>query len=601
MEPPEILVELGIQFATRHIGDRAENLEQSIALLTAATQQLTASGENTYLLAFAEYNLAISFQERILGNQKGNNAAAIAAYRRVIRLLRKPRSEPARELCGQAMGNLASVLMAEQDFERAVRWAERALTVQEKNVGPRAWGVTQQNLGSAYQHRRRGSKRRNLERAIVAFEAALEVRTADGPEPVLRRRTAGSLAKAQADLVALGEPIPLPGDRDLVRIATAHQLRHRETGDENALLAAIETYEQALTVLDEHSDARAWGGAMHNLAGCYTERGTPDDVERAIELLHASLRVRTREREPLLWAQTQYSLALVYLNAQRRKPLDRTNAAVTAAENALELLTQVAHPDGWRSASHNLGLALLTRHDLTLDRSDLLRGVAALEVSATHRDGRPTLETMQLHFKLGMAYFRLAEDPDEDRMSRLEARDLTVQHFQLAKAALPPGDPSSTALDNLVALAQSPRSSRDPGEATEQFIAHATVARLDSPEGRDAWVMLKTELGAAYLRRVAGTRAQNVALAVAAYRDALAALEPGDPVSLCGRVHRGLADAHRAADADKEAVAQYREVLSVYTNDPNEDWEHVIAQALAQLYAVETSGTRRRQLWSSGT
>ena len=51
------------------------------------------------------------------------------------------------------------------------------MTVYTREAFPQNWATAQNNLGTAYQDRIRGSRAENLEAAIKAFEAALTVRT----------------------------------------------------------------------------------------------------------------------------------------------------------------------------------------------------------------------------------------------------------------------------------------------------------------------------------------------------------------------------------------------------------------------------------------
>jgi tetratricopeptide (TPR) repeat protein len=63
------------------------------------------------------------------------------------------------------------------NLELAIAAYEAALEVLTREALPEKWATTQNNLGLAYQNRIRGERAENLERAIAAHEAALEVRT----------------------------------------------------------------------------------------------------------------------------------------------------------------------------------------------------------------------------------------------------------------------------------------------------------------------------------------------------------------------------------------------------------------------------------------
>ncbi|MEB3831495.1 hypothetical protein, partial [Phormidium sp. CCY1219] len=64
-----------------------------------------------------------------------------------------------------------------ENLERAIAASEAALEVYTRTAYPEQWAMTQNILASAYRNRIRGERGENLERAIAAYEAALEVRT----------------------------------------------------------------------------------------------------------------------------------------------------------------------------------------------------------------------------------------------------------------------------------------------------------------------------------------------------------------------------------------------------------------------------------------
>ncbi|HEX2314371.1 MAG TPA: hypothetical protein VHJ17_11580 [Thermomonospora sp.] len=630
--PPGQLIDLGIRLALTQVGDRAESLERSIQVLTYARDVLSGSPD-TYLHAYAEYNLAMSYQERLRGERTANLHEAIRGYQRAAALTRRLTDREGRGLRGQSLGNLSAVyLMLPGErvahIEKAVEAAKDALRVQDRDLDPRAWGVSQHNLGAAYLLRRRGGRRRNVERAISAFEAALTVRPPDGPEPALHRRTLSVLNTARAELdspvaeVAIGGLPDLSADIDLpippvkadratepaqwakqqIARGMALQVQFERTGDTTMASSAITCYEAALTELDEAADPTLWGTAMNNLGAALGQRSAgPEDVERAFACLETALRVRTRDRTPVLWARTQYSLALMHLNRTSGDRRDNADRAVRAAEAALEIITESMRDDHVR-ASHNLGLALLARHGLRSDEGDpddLRRGIAALELSVAAHDGRDHVDAPSTRLRLGLAYLRLA-DVDGDRVARLELEELGVGHLLRAKAAMPAEDTAEHAeLDSLIAGVRDAAAARDPRAATERFIATAEQAvHGPAPDGdRRAWLLLHDRLGRAYLRRFAGDRDANVASALTAYRAALDALRPEDPADVRGRLHHGTAEAHRTAGETAEAARHYRHALSAHTANPAEGAEREAADTMARLYAVEAQGPHRRRLW----
>ncbi|MEO1211820.1 MAG: tetratricopeptide repeat protein, partial [Cyanobacteria bacterium J06638_20] len=80
------------------------------------------------------------------------------------------------------------------NLERAIDAYQAALQVRTREAFPQDWAMTQNNLGTAYGDRIRGERADNLERAIDAFQAALQVLT--------RETLPEEWANTQGELVA---------------------------------------------------------------------------------------------------------------------------------------------------------------------------------------------------------------------------------------------------------------------------------------------------------------------------------------------------------------------------------------------------------------
>ena len=124
---------LGIAYAARRRGNRAENLEKAIATYEAA---LEVTQKRKLLLdgAMIQNNLGAAYRKRIRGEKADNVERAISAY-------------------------------------------EAALEVFDKEEYPTHWAGTQSSLGHAYFKRVAGERRESLDRAIAAYRSASEVYT----------------------------------------------------------------------------------------------------------------------------------------------------------------------------------------------------------------------------------------------------------------------------------------------------------------------------------------------------------------------------------------------------------------------------------------
>jgi tetratricopeptide (TPR) repeat protein len=143
---------LGIAYAARRRGDRAENLERAIAAYEAA---LAVTRKRKLLLdsAMIQNNLGAAYRERIRGDTAENLERAIAAY-------------------------------------------ESALEVFNGEQYPSYWAGTQSSLGSAYIQRIRGERAENLGQSVAAYERSLQVYTEE-EYPEERAKTLVQLEKAR--------------------------------------------------------------------------------------------------------------------------------------------------------------------------------------------------------------------------------------------------------------------------------------------------------------------------------------------------------------------------------------------------------------------
>jgi tetratricopeptide (TPR) repeat protein len=124
---------LGIAYAARRRGDRAENVERAIAAYEAA---LVVTQKRKLLLdgAMIQNNLGAAYRRRIRGEKADNLEKAISAY-------------------------------------------EAALEVFNREEYPTHWAGTESSLGYAYFKRVVGERKESLDRAIAAYRCVLEVYT----------------------------------------------------------------------------------------------------------------------------------------------------------------------------------------------------------------------------------------------------------------------------------------------------------------------------------------------------------------------------------------------------------------------------------------
>ncbi len=211
--------------------------------------------------------------------------------------VRKSRGWPRRELHGpeqpslrvprrfrQQIARVADLPPSSKALEEQIGIYEEILSQLKWEDEPAFWAAVQNKLGIAYAARRRGNRAENLEKAIAAYEAAIEVAEKRG---LLLDR-----AMAQNNLGA------------------AYRKRARGDQAEN-LDRAIAAYESALEVLNREQFPSHWAGTQSSLGFAYLTRTTGErreNLDRAITAYGRALEVYTEERYPEQRARVQKKL-----------------------------------------------------------------------------------------------------------------------------------------------------------------------------------------------------------------------------------------------------------------------------------------------------
>jgi len=181
LEWAQIMQNLGIAYANRIRGDRAENLEKGIESYQQALEIQSPKSSPldwaTTIMYFAE-----AYSERIRGNRANNLEQAIAYYQQAL----KVRTSEALPLqWAQTMQNLGTAYLNRirgeqaENLEQAIAYYQQALEVRTREAVPLEQAQTIQNLGTAYANLIKGNHAENLERAINCYQQALTVYTSE--------------------------------------------------------------------------------------------------------------------------------------------------------------------------------------------------------------------------------------------------------------------------------------------------------------------------------------------------------------------------------------------------------------------------------------
>jgi tetratricopeptide (TPR) repeat protein len=175
-------------------------------------------------------------------------------------------------------------------LEEQIEIYEEILSDLDAEKGPAFWAAVQNKLGIAYAARRRGNKGENLEKAIAAYEAAVEVTGRHGLKV--------DWAMAQNNLGAA--------------------YRKRVRGDKaDNVEKAIAAYESALEVLNREGFPSHWAGTQSSLGLAYLQRvqgERKENLDQAVSAYSYALEVYTEHEFPEERAQV-----LAHLEEARRE------------------------------------------------------------------------------------------------------------------------------------------------------------------------------------------------------------------------------------------------------------------------------------------
>jgi len=380
-----LLHDTGVEYSSRTRGDRADNLERSIAKLESALAVLKRE-TSPREWGLAQYSLGNAYFARIREIKADNLERAIVAYEASLSVRTRDVFPSGWATSQDALGGAYNARIRgdrADNLERAIAAFEAALTVRTREAAPKAWADSQHNLGTAYSNRVRGERTDNLERAIAGFQAALTVVTRE-TFPKEWAGTQNGLAVAYARRVS--------GDRA------------------DNLERAINALTSALTVRTRNASPKDWAESQINLGLVYSVRIRGDEkrnLEQAIVAFEAAVTVYTRTAFPEEWADAQNNFGNAYQSmAFLGHPVENMRRAIAAFEAALAIRTRTANPRAWADIQHNLGLAFFS---IVVSTTDPAAKSEALQQAIAHfrsalmvrtREGFP-LQHMQTSIFLG--------------------------------------------------------------------------------------------------------------------------------------------------------------------------------------------------------
>lgn len=422
----------------------------------------------------------------------------------------------------------------EDNIDRGIVALEAALLLRPREHYPAHWCKTSLNLGSAYDARQHGDAKMNAAEAIRHLEAALGPE-AEGLDPVLLTRARGLLAK---------------------RLAS----RGAEGGDAAEVRRAVAIAEQALA----EAGPGAVGGdiaTLHALVAEALDEGT------------------TGSRDPEQ-ALSRYEAALDAGQDDARWTVGRV-----LAEQSLGRLHEFRQA-GDRTA--NLKVA-----------------IAHYETAAAIHDGREVAELAAVcRYWASQAWGKRRDLPRE------QVQHEVLLRLRAAVGQYPDAAPASLRITMRIAFADAlcDSAAGDRGMRIEEAIGwyEAALTELQTDGDRDDRIRAHSGLGIALLERPKGDRADNLERAIGHQRQVLA---------ICSREHDarewalaqhnlGNVYAERTRESRRDnleqAIACFEAALSVWKRDEHpEDWamtQNSCAGALALRIAGDRADNIERAL-----
>ncbi|MBO3460150.1 CHAT domain-containing protein [Aetokthonos hydrillicola] len=382
----EVEHNLGVAYCYRVRGDRGENLEIAIACCESALEVRTRESRPQQW-ATTQGHLGIIYRNRLLGDPPENLEQAITCYKNALQILSY---ETRPKDWAKMLHNLAIALSFRirgdhvQNLEEAIACCQQVLQPSIREYYPEAWAKNQLLLSSLYQTRLIGDPVENVEAAITCCQEGLQVCS---PEtfPQLWAKLKSELGNAYSN-------------RFYVRSS------ERKTN----LDKALESFEEALQILTRENAPQLWANTQIDLATIYRDE-IWGNHEQAIHCFEKALDVYNREAFPQQWARVQNEVLTTFVVnsvhcANKQEKIRYLIEGVACGQAALEVLTQKIYPQEWALVNSNLAGAyanLLSCGQVQYVQAAITSAENALQVYTRETSLRSYIQAL---FYLGSAY-----------------------------------------------------------------------------------------------------------------------------------------------------------------------------------------------------
>ncbi|MFG0291761.1 MAG: hypothetical protein ACF8MJ_01255 [Phycisphaerales bacterium JB050] len=348
---------LGYALLNAPIGDRLDNLSESVEILEGSLRVLTQEhypewwAELKQLLASALLELPSPSRE----SRETNIEKAIEHLCDSLRVWTR-QNAPGHWAAAQSSLGLAyekrTLGDRTENLEHAVSCYSAALLVRRRESHPIGWARLQMHLGHVWMQFPAGDPRQNADRAIACYAAALEIWS--------RESRRSDWATAQSHLGSAWAMLPTNEPEE--RIANLHR--------------AVECYERALEYRTAQRSPVEWASTRCNLGSVYLQlaaAGNPDAACHAASCFLDALKVRTRERHPVEWAKTQANLGQAFTGIAELKATDNIPQQLSRAVQCFEYALTVFDENRFPSQNAHVRARLEAASSLMTGRGGSLR------------------------------------------------------------------------------------------------------------------------------------------------------------------------------------------------------------------------------------
>ena len=358
---------------------------------------------------------------------------------------------------------------------------------------PETWAALQDDLGNNYAENPIGDRGESLEKAILHFENALQVRTK--------------------------EKFPVEWGQTQNNLASTYQIRIYGQHAEN-IEKAIYHFQQALEVCSRNTESDIWASIQNNLGDTYRTRikGVhAENIERAIHHLQQALEVMTRQSFPDDWAEIQHNLSVAYADRIYGEPSTNIERAIEYSLQALSVKKQ--YSESWAATQSILGRLYRVRG----------RGERAVNMKQAIFHCRQALKVytrqtflydwINTQDALALAYSHRIQGRQAENIE--EAVSLYLQVLEVVTIQADP-DLWATIQNNLASVHEKHHHSIG-GENIEKAIFHYQQALRVYTQETDAerWATIQNNLGNAYSQRIYGDRNRNFEKSIQFYKQNL--------------------------------------------------------------------------------